>query len=84
MYYANMRSGTPGRIRTCNQRIRSPLLCPIELRARCLCRLSGTISQCPYPIKYPLWTIVPCPLALAGSRLCAKWTLIAAKPHRVS
>ena len=27
------KSGTPGRIRTCDLRIRSPLLCPAELRA---------------------------------------------------
>jgi hypothetical protein len=32
--YALVRMGAPGRIRTCDQRIRSPTLYPAELRAR--------------------------------------------------
>ncbi len=34
---ARTRKGAPGRIRTPNTWVRSPVLCPIELRARALC-----------------------------------------------
>jgi hypothetical protein len=33
--YSQVRAGAPGRIRTCDQRIRSPTLYPAELRAPC-------------------------------------------------
>ncbi len=43
--YAEFASA-PGRIRTCDPRIRSPLLCPAELRARGVkCLQKGTIRR---------------------------------------
>ncbi len=38
-------SSAPGRIRTCDPRIRSPLLCPAELRAQSIKVLHTGISR---------------------------------------
>ncbi len=43
---SNRDPGTPGRTRTCNRRLRRPMLYPVELRARCpdpLCKNGTTV-----------------------------------------
>ena len=60
---------TPGRIRTCNLRIRSPLLCPVELRAQnSACQEIGVAFRClPLP---------PCTPAPAPARFGEWWRCV--------
>gem|GEM_PF-6198243 len=50
---------TPSRIRTCDLRIRNPLLYPAELWARCNCKNAWAVVTCPNASRLTLNTRVP-------------------------
>ncbi len=75
---SNPKSGAPGRTRTCNHRLRRPVLCPVELQAHG-CRMSRVVGADGFEPP-TLCSQSRCATRLRYAPICTRQSIIAARP----